>query len=363
LAVDRIRKALGASRVDAMVAPVSESSSVRVELLRSAPGLVLAVLLGAVATLAGTAWPTLGAPVFAVLAGVLLSPLIVRRRELLDRGVGLAKGRLLQVAVVLLGAPLSLQQVARVGLSSLPVMLGTLVFCLLLAWLVGRAMRIGSDLRTLIGVGTAICGASAIAAVTPTIRAKDPDTTYAISTIFLLNVLAVLVFPPIGHALGLSQEAFGLFAGTAVNDTSSVVAAAASYGSAAADHAVVVKLVRTLMIIPIVIALSLLVRRRDRAADDAPGAGGLRRLSGLVPWFLIGFVVVVAANSAGLVPEGSQDLVRRVAVFLIATALAAIGLSTDVGTLRRTGPRPMLLGLVLWAGVTSSSLILISLNL
>jgi hypothetical protein len=143
-------------------------------------------------------------------------------------------------------------------------MLGTLIFCLLLAWLVGRAMHIGSDLRTLIGVGTAICGASAIAAVTPTIRAKNPDTTYAISTIFLLNVLAVLVFPPIGHALGLSQEAFGLFAGTAVNDTSSVVAAAASYGPAAADHAVVVKLVRTLMIIPVVIGLSILVRRRDR---------------------------------------------------------------------------------------------------
>src|SRR5215212_1654079 len=113
-----------------MVASISESSSVHVRLLRSTPGLVLAVLLGVVATVAGTAWPTLGAPVFAVLTGVLLSPLIVRRRELLDRGVGLAKGRLLQVAVVLLGAPLSLQQVARVGLSSLPVMLGTLVFCL-----------------------------------------------------------------------------------------------------------------------------------------------------------------------------------------------------------------------------------------
>jgi uncharacterized integral membrane protein (TIGR00698 family) len=242
-------------------------------------------------------------------------------------------------------------------------MLGTLVFCLLLAWLVGRAMHIGADLRTLIGVGTAICGASAIAAVTPTIRAKNPDTTYAISTIFLLNVVAVLVFPPIGHALGMSQEAFGLFAGTAVNDTSSVVAAAASYGSAAADHAVVVKLVRTLMIIPIVMGLSVLVRSRDRAGQAAPEGGAVRRLLGLVPWFLICFVVVVAGNTVGLVPEGSQGFIRQAAVFLIATALAAIGLSTDVAALRRTGPRPMVLGLVLWAGVTSSSLVLIWLTL
>ena len=134
-----------------MVASVSESSSVTSSLLRFAPGLILVVLLGVVATLAGTAWPLLGAPVFAVIAGVLLSPLAARWGKPLGPGVGVARGRLLQVAVVLLGAPLSLQQVAHVGLSSLPVMLGTLVFCLLLAWLVGRAMHIGSDLRTLIG--------------------------------------------------------------------------------------------------------------------------------------------------------------------------------------------------------------------
>lgn len=346
-----------------MLASVARAPSAGRRLLGVAPGLILAVLLGVGATAAGAAYPLLGAPVFAVVAGVVISPLTARRREQLEPGIAIARGRLLQVAVVLLGAPLSLQQVARVGLSSLPVMLGTLVFCLLLAWLVGRAMHIGSDLRTLIGVGTAICGASAIAAVTPTIRAKNPDTTYAISTIFLLNVVAVLVFPPIGHALGMSQEAFGLFAGTAVNDTSSVVAAAASYGSAAADHAVVVKLVRTLMIIPVVIGLSVLVRRRDRAGGVAGGERAGRRLLGLVPWFLIGFLVVVAANSAGLVPEGGQGLIRRAAVFLIATALAAIGLSTDIATLRRTGPRPLVLGLVLWAGVTSSSLILIWLTL
>lgn len=343
-----------------MMAPVVDSTPVQARLLRAVPGLAVAVVIGAVATAAGTAWPVLGAPVFAVIAGALLSPLLSRRRPWLGPGVGFAKGRLLQLAVVLLGAPLSLQQVAEVGLTSLPVMLGTLVFCLFLAWLVGRALHVSRDLRTLVGVGTAICGASAIAAVTPTIRAKNPDTTYAISTIFLLNVVAVLVFPPIGHALGLSQQAFGLFAGTAVNDTSSVVAAAASYGSAAADHAVVVKLVRTLMIIPVVIGLSVLVRRRDRA-DGAVVLGGVgRRLLGLVPWFLIGFGVIVAVHSAGLIPEGSQGVIRRAAVFLIATALAAIGLSTDLGELRRTGPRPLVLGLVLWLGVTLSSLILIS---
>jgi uncharacterized integral membrane protein (TIGR00698 family) len=163
--------------------------------------------------------------------------------------------------------------------------------------------------------------------------------------------------------MGLEQLPFGLWAGTAVNDTSSVVAAAASYGATAADHAVVVKLVRTLMIIPIVIGLSILVRRRDRVANDQPPGGALRRLFGLVPWFLICFVAVVAGNSIGLVPEGSQGAIRAVAVFLIATALAAIGLSTDVAALRRTGPRPMLLGLILWLGVTSSSLLLIELTL
>ena len=328
---------------------------------RVVPGLGLAVVLGALATAVGATWPQVGAPVPAVLAGALLSPMVARRSRALTPGIGLAKGPLLQVAVVLLGAPLSLQEIARVGVSSLPVMLGTLAVCLLLAWGVGRALGVGRDLGTLVGVGTAICGASAIAAVTPTIRAKDPDVAYAVSTIFLFNVVAVLLFPPIGHLLGLSQEAFGLFAGTAVNDTSSVVAAAASYGTAAANHAVVVKLVRTLMIIPVVIGLAVLVRRREGMAPP-PGRGrAIGRLFGLVPWFLIAFVVVVTANSVGLIPDDTQGTIRQVAVFLIAVALASIGLSTDVRALGRTGPRPLLLGLVLWVAVTLTSLILLEL--
>lgn len=322
---------------------------------RAAPGVAAAVALGAAATALGGLWPVVGAPVIAVLGGTLLSPLIgrARPRDVLGPGLDFAKGRVLQFSVVLLGAQLSLGEVASVGLSSLPVMLGTLVLCLGTAWLLSRRMRIPRDLATLVGVGTGICGASAIAAVSSTIKAKSADIAYAVSTIFLFNVAAVVVFPPLGHALGLSQTQFGLFAGTAVNDTSSVVATAATYGSQASQHAVVVKLVRTLMIIPIVLALGAMAQRRNM---DSPSTNRVSQAVRLVPWFLIAFVVVVASNSAGAVPHVVQAPLKELAMLCIAIALAAIGMSTDLKALRHTGGRPLLLGLLLWTVVTVSSL-------
>ena len=326
-----------------------------------APGLAVACAIAVVATVVGHAAPLLGAPVAGIVIGVLLGPAL-RRGARLAPGIGYAKGYVLQFAVVVLGTQLSLRQVVHVGVGSLPVMLGTLAVCLTLAFLLGRRLGIDADLRTLIGVGTGICGASAIAAVSPVIRAKSNDIAYAISTIFLFNVAAVLIFPPIGHALGLSQHAFGLFAGTAVNDTSSVVAAATTYGTAAGNYAVVVKLTRTLMIIPICLGLAALVRRRASAQ-----AGGsltryeehvLLRTLKLVPWFLIGFLVAAAANSAGLVPASDHNALQHVSLFLITAALSAIGLSTDVPALRRTGHRPLLLGATLWVAVATTSLLL-----
>ena len=325
---------------------------------RRLPGLVLAVVVAAVATGVGRLLPLLGAPVAGILLGVLLSAR-VRRYPALRPGTALAGGFVLQLAVVLLGSQLSLGEVARVGLSSLPVMLGTLTVCLALAQLLGRRMGIDADLRTLIGVGTGICGASAIAAVSPVIRARNASVAYAMATIFCFNVAAVLLFPPLGHLLHLGQDAFGLFAGTAVNDTSSVVAAASTYGPEAADHAVVVKLVRTLMIIPVCLALGVLAGRRDRAgAGSAVAQGAARRAVRLVPWFLIGFLLTAAANSTGLVPAVAHPPLRDASVFLITTALAAIGMSTDVAGLRRTGARPLLLGALLWLVVTGTSLLL-----
>jgi uncharacterized integral membrane protein (TIGR00698 family) len=308
------------------------------------PGEVLLLLL-ALGLAAGTAgWfvPSVGAPIFAVAGGVLLSPLaktVASRTGNRESILASAKGPVLRFSIVLLGAQLSLGEVASVGVTSLPVMLGTLAVCLVLAWVAGRRLGIPGDLRTLIGVGTGICGASAIAAVTPALRARSGDVAYAVSTIFFFNVAAVLVFPPLGHLLGLDQRAFGLFAGTAVNDTSAVVAAATSYGPVAAQHAVVVKLVRTLMIIPVTLVLSKGAR--------APK-----------PWFLAAFLLVAAANTLGLVPDELQLLLHRLALFCIAVALAAVGLSTDVAALRRAGPRPLLLGLILWIAVSVTSLAL-----
>jgi uncharacterized integral membrane protein (TIGR00698 family) len=317
-------------------------------------GLACSVAVASGASVAARWLPLVGAPVLGIVAGVLLSGL-ARRRQHLDRGIGFASGRVLQLAVVLLGAQLSLRQVWDVGWASLPVMLGTLTVCLVLAQLVGRQLRIGADLRILIGVGTAICGASAIAAVSPVVRARNNDVAYAVTTIFLFNVAAVLAFPPLGHLLGLSQHGFGLFAGTAVNDTSSVVAAAASYGHAASNYAVVVKLTRTLMIIPITLTLGALAARRERRSGPAPGPV---RIAGLVPAFLVGFLLLAAINSAGWIPRAAHGPLQTVSVFLITVALTAIGLSTDGRVVRRAGARPILLGLLLWFAVAVTSLAL-----
>jgi len=318
------------------------------------PGLVLAVAVAAAATGLASVIPLVGGPVLGIVLGVAVAT-VSRPGVALVPGIAFAGRNVLQLAVVVLGAQLSLGEVAKVGVDSLPVLLGTLAACLALAPLIGRALGISRDLRTLIGVGTGICGASAIAAVTPVIGAAELDVAFAISTIFLFNVAAVLLFPVIGHALGLGQHAFGVFAGTAVNDTSSVVAAATSYGHSAARTAVVVKLTRTLMIVPICVGLAA------GAGKVAPGPGRLRRLAGqarVVPGFLVAFLVLAAVNSAGAIPASSGPALSRTATMLITVALAGVGLSIDLGGLRRTGWRPLALGAALWVTVGATSLVL-----
>ncbi|WP_336644576.1 YeiH family protein [Microbacterium sp. USHLN186] len=316
------------------------------------PGLSVCVAIAAVATVIGAAAPVVGSAIPAVLIGVLIA-LLRRPSARMAPGVKYASSFVLQCAVVLLGAQLSIGVVLQVGARTLPVMLISLSVCLVGAFILGRALRIDPGITTLIGVGTGICGASAIAAVSPVIRARSAQIAYAISTIFLFNILAVLTFPFLGHALGMSAEAFGLFAGTAVNDTSSVVAAASVFSGASLGFAVVVKLVRTLMIIPISVGLAVVDGRRR--GEDAPLS--FARIVRLVPWFLVGFVLIALINSAGVIPPTASDVLAHISVFLVAVALAGIGLSTDPAGIRSAGWRPMLLGALLWALVTVTTLI------
>jgi uncharacterized integral membrane protein (TIGR00698 family) len=345
--------------------PAAGPTGFRARARAIAPGFALALAVAAVATVVGEYVPLVGSAVPGAAIGAVIA-ICVKPGARLAPGLKWASTFVLQCSVVLLGAQLSVGEAARVGVSSLPVMLGTLAVCLGAAWLYGRLLGVPGDLRALIGVGTGICGGSAIAAVSPVIEAASTDVAYAISTIFLFNITAVLVFPLLGHALGMSQQSFGLFAGTAVNDTSSVVATATTYGAAATSHAVVVKLVRTLMIIPVCLGLAALTARRQRpasatvpaavAAASAPARMSPRRVLKLVPWFLIGFVLVAAVNSAGVIPAGAHAPLQHASVFLVAVALSAIGLSTNVAALRKAGHRPLLLGALLWITVAAASL-------
>jgi uncharacterized integral membrane protein (TIGR00698 family) len=319
------------------------------------PGVLVVALMAAVATFVGQFMPAVGAVLPALVIGLVAAS--IRRPSIrFQPGITYASSFLLQCAVVLLGVRLSLGAVYDVGLKSLPVLLGTLTACLIAAPIVGRLLRVDRVVRTLIGVGTGVCGLSAIAAIAPILGAAGIELATAVSTIFLFNVAAVVLFPLVGHALNMDPATFGLFAGTAVNDTSSVVAAASVFSTAALSTAVVVKLVRTLAIIPISIGLSLLEARRENKMNPRPMTMG--RVVKMVPWFIAGFVLMVILNSVAHFPVPLHDSIAWLSGFLIAMALAGIGLSTDLQAMRRAGWRPIALGAILWVIVSATALII-----
>ena len=319
---------------------------------RRGSGLAASVALALVASVLGHLVPVVGAPVFAIVGGILL----VLVRPLPDAwrpGVHVAAKSVLQGSIVVLGTALSFGQVLATGARSLPVMVGSLAVALVGAALVGRALGIERGLRTLIGVGTGICGASAIAATDAVIDAPEADVTYAVATIFLFNVAAVLTFPTLGHLLHMTPGSFGLWAGTAVNDMSSVVAAASIFGHGATSSAVVVKLTRTLMIIPITLVLAFWRARETPAGERHSLLGHVRRT---FPVFIAWFLLATTLNTLGLVPRAWHAGLGDLAQFMITMALGAIGLSTRVRDIARAGLRPLFLGAVLWILVGSVSL-------
>lgn len=312
-------------------------------------GLLLAAGLAVVSTILGKWLPTVGGPVFAILLGLAIRN-SMGMVPVFQPGLAFASKKVLQWSIIALGFGLSFTQVVQTGLESLWVTLITMAAAFIVAGVLGRILRVPDKLLTLIGVGTAICGGSAIAAVAPIIKPEEHETAFAISTIFLFNVVAVLVFPFFGHMLNMSDIGFGLWAGTAINDTSSVVAAAYSYSTEAGDYATIVKLTRATFIIPICLFYVFLEVKRQKQE----GTGfSIRRL---IPWFIVWFVVASAVRSTGILPTEVLNILQFLAKFLMVLALAAIGLSSNMRVMARTGWQPVALGLGVWIAVTLTSL-------
>ena len=324
------------------------------------PGLVLCLALAIPCWLLGKAFPIVGGPVFAILTGMVVT-LFYRTKGSTQAGIAYTSKKILQYAVILLGFGLNLSEIAKVGATSLPIILSTISTSLIVSFLLYKLMKMPANISTLIGVGSSICGGSAIAATAPVIQADDEEIAQSISVIFLFNIIAALIFPTLGGALGLSNEGFGLFAGTAVNDTSSVTATASAWdgmhpGANTLDQATIVKLTRTLAIIPITLVLAIWKTSQAKRSGGQASSFSLKKV---FPFFILFFVlasvITTVATSAG-VPTSVFQPFKELSKFFIIMAMAAIGLNTDLVKLIRTGGKPIFMGACCWVAIAAVSL-------
>lgn len=317
------------------------------------PGILFCLLIAAPAWFLGKSFPVIGAPVFGILFGMALA----KKTSKFEHGIKFTSKKILQYSIILLGFEMNLFNVLRVGSQSLYVMLFTLSAAFLTAFFLGKALKLEGKMTTLIGVGTCICGGSAIAATAPVIQAKDEDVSHAISTIFLFNIIAVFIFPALGHLLRMTDTGFGMWAGTAVNDTSSVVAAATAWSAAAGNNtalafATIVKLTRTLLIVPVTLVLALYTAGKSKAENST----GTFKFSSIFPWFVLWFVFASIVNTFAGIPAQASHLLVEIGKFMITMAMAAIGLNTNIMKLVRNGLKPIFLGLCCWFAVAATSL-------
>lgn len=333
-------------------------------LKKTAPGLLLCLILAVPSWLLGRAFPVIGGPVFAILAGMVVT-MILRDKSRYQAGIAFTSKKILQYAVILLCFGLNLSEIAKVGALSLPIICTTITVSLVIAFVLRKRLAMPNNISVLVGVGSSICGGSAIAATAPVIGADDEEIAQSISVIFLFNILAALFFPTLGSLLGMSNDGFGLFAGTAINDTSSVTAAASTWdtlhgtGGAVLEYATIVKLTRTLAIIPITLALAFW--RTWQVKRGGSVSNGSFDLKKIFPFFILFFVlasvITTAATMAGADPALFQPF-KELSKFFIVLAMAAIGLNTDLIKLIRTGGKPIFMGACCWAGITAASLLM-----
>ena len=320
------------------------------KVLKTVPGILLPVAIAAVAVLIESLLPIhlIGASVIALFIGMALNKWL-GTKAVFKSGTKFTSKKILKLAIILLGLSLNIKTILYVGKLSLVVMIFTLLTCFGGGYFIGRALKLNWKLSNLISAGTGICGGSAIAAIAPTIDADDSDVAYAMSATFLFDMAMIILFPIMGRAIGMNDQAFGIWAGTAVNDTSSVVATGYAFSEAAGDFATMVKLTRTLSIIPTVLVFAIISLNIKKKEAEKLGEGEAKLKFSFVkvfPWFILGFLFMSIIASIFTIPSGVVSGTKTVSKFLMVCALAAIGLNTSFAKMKKSGIRPMIHGFI-----------------
>ena len=323
--------------------------------LKHIPGIILSAVIAFLACWIENILPIhlIGSAVIAMFIGMFLNHYL-HNTTLFSDGLKFTSKKILKFAIILLGLSLNITTILHVGKMSLTVMIFTLLTCFGGGYFIGKALGLNWKLSNLISAGTGICGGSAIAAIAPTIDADDNDVAYAMSATFLFDMAMIVLFPIMGRALGMTDEAFGIWAGTAVNDTSSVVATGYAFSEGAGDFATMVKLTRTLAIIPTVITFAFiqLNLKRKEAHATCQNDSSIKAnfsIKKIFPWFIIGFVIMSCIASIFPIPATVISGTKALSKFLMVCALAAIGLNTSFSNMKKAGIRPMIHGFIISA--------------
>lgn len=296
----------------------------------------------------------------ALLIGIAVASVAGPQIRALTPGLAFSSQRILRLGIVLLGARLSLAEIAQIGLPATWLIVVTMAASFAIVLLVARLVHVDERLAVLIAVGSAVCGNTAIVATAPVIGARAREVAYAVATITLFGTLAVFLYPTIGHAVGLSATSSGLWAGVAVHDTSQVIATGAAFGPEALDVATVVKLIRNALMAPLLFLIAAVwAGRAEGTAASGPQTLGRRSLRRAVPLFVLGFLALATLRTVGLIDAGEAAGLDTIARSLILVALAAVGMSIHVGELRETSWRPIAIGFAVAMMVGFGSLVAI----
>ena len=333
------------------------------KVLKIFPGIILSVGVALLACWLESLLPIhlIGSAVIAMFIGMVLN-YFLRNTKVFASGLKFTSKKILKFAIILLGLSLNITTILNVGKMSLTVMIFTLLTCFGGGYFIGKALGLNWKLSNLISAGTGICGGSAIAAIAPTIDADDNDVAYAMSATFLFDMAMIVLFPIMGQAMGMTDQAFGIWAGTAVNDTSSVVATGYAFSEGAGDFATMVKLTRTLAIIPTVITFAfvqLRLKRKEALANSKNGSELKANFSitKIFPWFILGFLAMSIVASVFPIPVAVISGTKSASKFLMVCALAAIGLNTSFSSMKKAGIRPMIHGFIISALVVIVALV------